>query len=97
MLVGLVSLVVGSIGQAMRIGAYVSDFDDVLAGEAGDMEAIKEPLMEVLDGLGEFPTGWHVLIMVGVVFLLLGAVVIIRVFLQGKPKGDKGSESETIV
>ena len=44
--------IMGFIGTVIGIGGAIGGFGAVLGGEAGDMEAIKEPLMNVLDQLG---------------------------------------------
>lgn len=89
-------MVTGLIGHIIRIGNTVSDFGDVMGGEAGGVKAIKEPLIKVMNDLGEFPTVWHVLIMAGVVFLLIGIVAFIWVILQGKVIDKRGGKNETI-
>lgn len=44
--------IMGFIGTVIGIGGAIAGFGAVLGGEAGNMEAIKEPLMNVLDQLG---------------------------------------------
>ncbi len=44
--------IMGFIGTVIGIGGAIGGFGAVLGGEAGDMAAIKEPLMNVLDQLG---------------------------------------------
>ena len=44
--------IMGFIGTVIGIGGAIEGFGAVLGGEAGDMEAIKGPLMNVLDKLG---------------------------------------------
>jgi len=44
--------IMGFIGTVLGIGTAIGGFGGVLGGEAGDLDAIKEPLMEVLSSLG---------------------------------------------